>query len=120
MQPDAIPRLDGILESALYVADLDRSVHFYQSLFGFPIVDRGERLVALAAADRLTAKLLIIHGTADDNVHMQNTMNFIDALVKAGKPHEIQIQPGQSHGFSGDRASRFLNERIVDFFQRNL
>ena len=52
MQSNVIPRVDGILESALYVADLDRSVRFYQSLFGFPIVDRGERLIALAAADR--------------------------------------------------------------------
>jgi dipeptidyl-peptidase-4 len=74
----------------------------------------------LAAADKLTAKLLIIHGTVDDNVHLPNTMSFIDALVKAGKPHEIQIQPGQSHGFGGDAATRYLNERIVDFFQRNL
>lgn len=74
----------------------------------------------LAAADKLTAKLLIIHGTADDNVHMQNTMSFIDALVKAGTPHEIQIQPGQNHGFGGESATRYLNERIIDFFKRNL
>jgi len=74
----------------------------------------------LAAADQLKARLLIIHGTADDNVHLQNTMSFIDALVKAGRPHEIQIQPGQMHGFTGAPANQFLTQQIVDFFRRNL
>jgi dipeptidyl-peptidase-4 len=74
----------------------------------------------LAAADKLKAKLLIIHGTADDNVHLHNTMNFIDALIKAGRPYELQIQPGQMHGFGGESANRFLNEQIADFFKRNL
>ena len=47
-----MPRLDGILETALYVEDLDRSVRFYQSLFGFEVVASGERLIALAAGPR--------------------------------------------------------------------
>ena len=74
----------------------------------------------LAAADKLKAKLLVIHGTSDDNVHMQNSMNFLDALVKAGRPYELQIQPGQSHGFGGEAATRFVTEALVDFFKRNL
>jgi dipeptidyl-peptidase-4 len=74
----------------------------------------------LAAAERLKSRVLVIHGTADDNVHMQNTMNFIDALAKRGKPYELQIQPGQMHGFSGEAQNRFLVEQIVDFFRRNL
>ena len=47
-----MPRLDGILETALYVEDLDRSVRFYQALFGFEIVASGDRLIALAAGPR--------------------------------------------------------------------
>jgi dipeptidyl-peptidase-4 len=74
----------------------------------------------LAAADRLKSRVLVIHGTADDNVHMQNTMNFIDALAKKGKPYELQIQPGQMHGFSGEAQNRFLVEQILEFFKRNL
>jgi dipeptidyl-peptidase-4 len=74
----------------------------------------------LAAADRLKSRVLVIHGTADDNVHMQNTMNFVDALAKKRKPYELQIQPGQMHGFSGEAQTRFLTEQIVDFFRRNL
>jgi len=74
----------------------------------------------LAAAERLKSSVLVIHGTADDNVHMQNTMNFIDALAKKGKPYELQIQPGQMHGFSGEAQTRFLAQQLVDFFKRNL
>ena len=74
----------------------------------------------LAATDRLKSRVLVIHGTADDNVHMQNTMSFIDALAKKRKPYELQIQPGQMHGFSGEAQTRFLAEQIVDFFKRNL
>jgi len=52
MNDEVIPKLNGVLETALYVDDLDRAARFYQSLFGFPVIDRGERLIALAAADR--------------------------------------------------------------------
>ena len=74
----------------------------------------------LAAADQLRAKLLIIHGTGDDNVHLQNTMKFLDALIQAGRPYELQIQPGQSHGFGGEAANKFVAQQLVDFFQRSL
>jgi catechol 2,3-dioxygenase-like lactoylglutathione lyase family enzyme len=47
-----LPRLDGLLETSLYVADPDRSARFYQSLFGFAEVDRSDRLIALAVAGR--------------------------------------------------------------------
>ncbi len=45
------PNVRGILESALYVDDLDRAVEFYQSVFGFEILTRGERLCAMSVAD---------------------------------------------------------------------
>jgi dipeptidyl-peptidase-4 len=74
----------------------------------------------LEAAGALQAKLLLIHGTADDNVHMQNTMNFVDALVKARRAYELQIQPGQMHGFRGNASRTYLNERLIEFFEKNL
>ena len=52
MSDQAIPKIERLLETALYVDDMNRSARFYQSLFGFPVIDRGERLIALAAADR--------------------------------------------------------------------
>lgn len=49
---DPTPPLDGLLETALYVDDVDRSAHFYQDLFGFEPVYSGPRLTALAVPER--------------------------------------------------------------------
>jgi len=47
-----MPRLDGVLETSLYVDDLEQSAHFYQKIFGFEVIDVGDRLYALAIAGR--------------------------------------------------------------------
>ena len=74
----------------------------------------------LEAAANLKAKLLIIHGTSDDNVHMQNTINFLNALINADKPYEFHLQPGQKHGFQGDAPQTYVDQRILDFFKQCL
>lgn len=74
----------------------------------------------LTRAADLRAPLLLMHGTADDNVHMQNTVAFVDALTKAGKPHAVQLLPGQKHGVRGRAAVNFRNAAIVRFFEENL
>ncbi len=71
----------------------------------------------LEAAGKLRAKLLLIHGTSDDNVHMQNTINFLQALIEARKPFELYIQPGQQHGFGSEAAQTYLEERLLRFFR---
>jgi len=79
-----------------------------------------ESAAPLSKAKDLKARLLLIHGTSDDNVHMQNTMAFIDALVKAGKPYQLEVVPGQRHGFRGKDALNFRNMTIAKFFEDNL
>ena len=79
-----------------------------------------EASAPLSKARSLKAKLLIIHGTADDNVHIQNSIAFIDALTKWDRPYELQVQPGQKHGFRGKTSLDFRNEAIVKFFEANL
>lgn len=74
----------------------------------------------LESAANLQTTLLIIHGTSDDNVHPQNTINFINALIKARKPYQLYLQPGQKHGFRADEALVYLNQRLLDFFKTNL
>jgi len=74
----------------------------------------------LSKAGNLKAKLLLIHGTVDDNVHMQNTVAFVDALVKAGKQYDLKVGPGQKHGFRGRQAVDFRNSAIAKFFEENL
>lgn len=79
-----------------------------------------ERSAPLSKAADLAAPLLVIHGGSDDNVHLQNTVAFIDALVRAGKPYELQLQPRQKHGFRGAESVNFRNRAIVRFFEENL
>jgi dipeptidyl-peptidase-4 len=79
-----------------------------------------EASAPLSKAGNLKAKLLIIHGAADDNVHLQNTLAFVDALTKAGRPYQLQIQLGQKHGFHGNESLDFRNAAIVKFFEENL
>jgi len=71
-------------------------------------------------ADRLKAKLLLIHGVDDDNVHLQNTLNFVEALVKATIPFELYLQPGEKHGFAQPSSRLYLTERELAFFKANL
>ncbi len=72
------------------------------------------------AAGHLRAKLLLIHGTADDNVHLQNTINFIQALINARIPYQLYLQPAESHGFEKPSSILYRNMRIFDFFEHNL
>jgi len=70
-------------------------------------------------ANELKGKLLIVHGLADDNVHAQNTLLYIDALVKAGKQFEMQIYPDDNH-FLRKRANyEHLHRRIMLFLEQN-
>lgn len=71
------------------------------------------------SAESLRDHLLIVHGTADDNVHPQNTLVMARKLVEAGKQFEMAIHPRQKHGFRGDD-SRHFYERMAAFFDRHL
>ncbi len=73
----------------------------------------------LTYAANLADHLLIIHGTADDNVHPQNTIVMSGELVKAGRPFEQAIYPGQKHGFRSD-SMRHMYARVAEFFERTL
>jgi dipeptidyl-peptidase-4 len=74
----------------------------------------------LGAADKLKAKVLLMHGTDDDNVHLQNTLNFVEALVKARAPFDLYLQPGEKHAFAGEAARLYLTQRLLEFFKQNL
>lgn len=71
------------------------------------------------AAD-LTGKVLIIHGTADDNVHVQQTMQYIDALVQADKEFEMQLYPDDNHHLRMGNNATHMHNRILKFLQNNL
>src|SRR6202158_1982798 len=71
-------------------------------------------------AAQLKGKLLIAHGTGDDNVHFANTLTVINDLIEAGKYVEVMSFPGRGHGVSDPPARRVLMQRVTQFFLDNL
>jgi dipeptidyl-peptidase-4 len=69
---------------------------------------------AINYANKLKGRLMIYYGTADDNVHPNNAMEFIRALQRAGKSFEVQVGPDQGHGsLNRDRMMEFFIENLV-------
>jgi dipeptidyl-peptidase-4 len=79
-----------------------------------------EQSSLLQYAGQLHGKLMLIHGTHDDNVHIQNTWRFVDELIKANKLFELMVYPLRKHGVNDPAGSRHLNNVMLDFWKRNL
>jgi dipeptidyl-peptidase-4 len=71
-------------------------------------------------AGQLKGKLMIAHGTGDDNVHYANTLSVINDLIEAGKYVEVLAFPGRGHGVSDPPARKVLMQRVTQFFLDNL
>ena len=72
-------------------------------------------------ADKFKGKLLIIHGTADDNVHTQNSYDMITALVAANKQFDMQLYPNCNHYISSGKNTSFhLYQRMTEYILKNL
>jgi dipeptidyl-peptidase-4 len=69
---------------------------------------------------RIKGNYLIIHGTADDNVHFQNAVELIDAMIRANKKFDSEIYPNRNHGIGGGITRYHLFERISKFLIENL
>jgi dipeptidyl-peptidase 4 len=73
-----------------------------------------------SAAANLEGALLIAQGTGDDNVHFQNSVQMINALITAGKQFELMIYPNKTHSIAGSDARDHLFHMIQDHFERRL
>lgn len=74
----------------------------------------------VSAAGNLRGSLLLVHGTSDDNVHFQNTIQMTDALIKAGKQFRLMVYPDKTHGISGAGTRTQLFHMMEDFWNREL
>jgi len=79
-----------------------------------------EKSAPRAAAKDLHGKLLLIHGAIDDNVHMQNTIQFIYELQKAGKQFEFMVYPKSRHGVNDPVLVKHMRIMMTDFILANL
>ena len=70
--------------------------------------------------DSLKGNFLLIHGSADDNVHVQNTYEMVDALIKSNKQFDLFIYPDKNHGIYGGTTRLHLFTKITDFINKKL
>ena len=118
---------DGLFKTAIAVAPVT-SWRFYDTIYteiynGLPqdnpsgYDDNSPVNFADRLADR--TRLLIMHGTADDNVHLKNTMEMIRALERAGRRFDVMLYPDQNHSMMPDNTAD-IRRRMIDFALENL
>jgi dipeptidyl-peptidase-4 len=101
--------------------------HTYDSIYterymGIPSEDPEayERTSAVKGVSGEGGRLLLIHGTHDDNVHPQNTLQYIDALIQSGRQFDLMWYPNQTHGIRGKAEVLHLWTMVYEYLERNL
>jgi dipeptidyl-peptidase-4 len=75
----------------------------------------------LSYAEKLKGNYLLIHGTGDDNVHVQNSMRMLNALIKANVPYDSEFYPDRTHGiYRGQNTRLHLYKRMTKYILENL
>ena len=74
----------------------------------------------ISSAAHLKGRVLLVHGTGDDNVHIQNTVQFVQALIDAGIPYDLEIFPRETHSLTGPQVRTQLYRSILQHFEEYL
>jgi dipeptidyl-peptidase-4 len=100
----------------------DYDTHYTERYMGLPDQNAAgyRESSALTWAKDLTRPLLILHGTADDNVYFLNSLKLCDALMRANKHFEFVPFRGYTHVIADSLGVTQVNQRIVEHFTRNL
>ena len=70
--------------------------------------------------DKIKGNYLLVHGTGDDNVHFQNSVELVNQLIRAGVQFETMYYPDRDHGIYGGNARKHLYRMMTDFILENL
>jgi len=70
--------------------------------------------------DKLKGKYLLVHGTADDNVHFQNSAEMVNALIEANKHFDFYMYPNKDHGIYGGISRYHLFTKMTNFLKTAL
>jgi dipeptidyl-peptidase-4 len=124
---NAIFRYPDVYHMAIAVAPVP-DIRYYDSIYqerycGLPQdhPDEYKQSSPITFAGQLKGRLLIVHGTGDDNVHYQGTEALINALVSANKPFTMMAYPNRSHGiYEGPGTTRHLYSLLTRFLHENL
>ena len=82
--------------------------------------DAYKQFSVLNSAANLKGHLLLAHGTGDDNVHIENSVQFVQKLIEAGIPYDLQIYPRKTHSIAGPDVRQHLFNRILAHFEMYL
>jgi dipeptidyl-peptidase-4 len=123
----AVLRRPDVFHAAVAVASVtdwfDYDTHYTERYLGVP-TDGGDEVYhansLLADAPGLRRPLLLVHGTADDNVFFRHSLKLADALFRAGRPFEVLPLAGFTHMVPEAEATERLWERAARFFQTHL
>ncbi|MDR0413290.1 MAG: S9 family peptidase [Dysgonamonadaceae bacterium] len=122
----SMSRGNGIFHAGIAIAPLV-DWRFYDSVYTERFMRTPQENFAnydlcspLKMAGRLQGNLLLVHGTADDNVHYQNALYYSEALVEAGKNFEMQIYSNKNHSLPDTKTRNHLYTRILHFLDKQL
>lgn len=121
-----LSRGNGVFKAGIAVAPVTH-FKFYDTVYTERFMrtpqenpDGYNNYAPLMLADKLQGNLLLCHGTADDNVHYQNTVDYAEALVQAGQQFDMQIYRNRNHSIYGGNTRQHLYARFVKFLNDNL
>ncbi len=122
----SMSRGDGIFKAGVAIAPVT-DWKFYDTVYTERYMntpqqnEKGYRDASpITYADKLEGKLLLIHGTADDNVHFQNSMEYTKALISEGKQFDMFVFPDKNHSIRGGDTRKYLYDKVIKFFKDNL
>lgn len=114
---------DAAVAAAPVTDWLDYDTHYTERYLGVPTGDDDATYAAnsvTARARELTRPLLLVHGTADDNVHLSHSLDLADALLRAGRKPELLLLAGETHAFRDPVLLLRYYQRVFAFFRENL
>jgi dipeptidyl-peptidase-4 len=122
----AITKGAGVFKAAIAVAPVT-TWRFYDNIYTERFMRTPQEnakgydeTAPLNLTNKITGKFLIIHGTADDNVHFQNSVMMIDKMIENNVDFESGYYPNKSHGISGGNTSLHIYRKMTDFILKNL
>lgn len=126
MSSNAIFKGNDVFKMAIAVAPVT-SWRFYDSIYTERYMATPQENASgyddnspINFADQLKGDFLLIHGSGDDNVHVQNTMRMVEALVQANKQFELMIYPDKNHGIYGGNTRLQLYTKMTNFIDKTL
>lgn len=126
MSANAIFQAPDVFSTAIAVAPVT-SWRFYDTIYTERYMQTPQENPSgydqnspLTHAENLKGNLLLVHGTSDDNVHVDNTMKLIEVLVNANKEFDWLIYPDRDHGIYGGNTRLHLYNKMTEYLLKNL